>query len=346
MELSNLDWDGLIVRLQRTPLAELAAELEASLPDLEAGLIARGTSSAVANQPWWPEVLRRLDAGQGIRRVARSFDTTPRRIRRGLASAGLRVGGVDIRRSGVPELSEFQHRLGREPDADISFEAGVTLEEVRAERSRLNIPPFQPRRPQRRRSRTPSSRPEVIRRGAPVRQPDSHAAPPSAANVLPLHPGVPLPEEATPAPRRRVGRRRIVRPTNPVIEEFEAPEPAPEPRRPRRRRASPHGEVRMVDADQIDVEALRASLERPRMGLPPRPEPRPQRAPAPQRPPPAAASPRTAWHASVDGTPLPLVLLAADLPAAIAVLARNRPAIDLCNVSIWRAGALLERRGQ
>ena len=95
--------------------------------------------------PRWALVLARLRAGESLRKVAAEFGTNPRRLRRALARASIRVRGESLGRDGVPALVRFRSRLGKEPDGAIARDARVTPEAVQGERKRLGIPAFRPR---------------------------------------------------------------------------------------------------------------------------------------------------------------------------------------------------------
>ena len=94
--------------------------------------------------PRWAAVLARLRAGESLRKVAEEFGTNPRRLRRALARAGVRVRGESLGRDGVPALVRFRSRLGKEADGGIARDAHVTPEAVQGERRRLGIPAFRP----------------------------------------------------------------------------------------------------------------------------------------------------------------------------------------------------------
>lgn len=94
--------------------------------------------------PRWALVLARLRAGESLRKVAAEFGTNPRRLRRALARASIRVRGESLGRDGVPALVRFRSRLGKESDGAIARDARVTPEAVQGERRRLGIPAFRP----------------------------------------------------------------------------------------------------------------------------------------------------------------------------------------------------------
>lgn len=97
-------------------------------------------------EPQWALVFARVIAGESIRSVAVAFGTNPRRIRRALARAGLRAGGIVVGARGVPALAPQRSRLGTTPDALIAKAAGVTPEAVQGERRRLGIAAYRPAR--------------------------------------------------------------------------------------------------------------------------------------------------------------------------------------------------------
>lgn len=137
-------WCEFVEQLRNTPLDTLAQTYGASPSDLEAALATEPIDTAGTDAAWWPEVVRRVHHGESIRATARAFGTNPRRIRRGLARAGLRVGGVEVPEVGLAALAEFGDRLGEEPDGLIAELAGVTVEAVQGERRRRSIAPFRP----------------------------------------------------------------------------------------------------------------------------------------------------------------------------------------------------------
>ena len=265
-------WGAVIRRLEDEPLAAVSADLDVPVDELERGLVVADAGGSATDAPWWPEVVRAVVAGGSLRSLARRFDTNPRRIRRGLARAGLRVGGVDVRQEGVPALRAFIDRLGAEPDGDIAALAGVPVEAVQGERRRRGIAAFRPApavrpvrveppppapapaRPSRRRGWKNSAAapaPTVIRRStsrraaapspAVAESPSTRPTPvaqPSAMGALPTLQPRPVEPPAASSGRRR---RRLVRPERPT--EPEPSEPSSVARRPS---ASLHGEVRQV----------------------------------------------------------------------------------------------------
>jgi hypothetical protein len=139
-------WPELVRALVETPLDQLAQEHGHDRIELEQALADAGAGLAATDTPWWPEAVRRIQAGAPLRHTARSFATNPRRLRRGLARCGVRAGGVNLDGDGVEELQPLRERLGQEPDHVLATEAGVTVEAVQGERRRLGIDPFRPRR--------------------------------------------------------------------------------------------------------------------------------------------------------------------------------------------------------
>ena len=229
-------WPSFLERLRDEPLEELAAEHGADPAALEAALAEASQGQSVTDSAWWPEAVRRIEAGGSLRAVARSFQTNPRRIRRGMARAGIRVGGSDVT-EGNPELAGIRARLGKEPDGDLAEAAGVSLEAIKGERRRLGIEAYRPppRDPSPREPSDPLERalleeeaggkgpgrpkvearprrPRVVEVPQIIRRPRSS----SASRRLPtIKAPVPLADAAEPAPEAdkedRGGRRRIVR---------------------------------------------------------------------------------------------------------------------------------------
>jgi len=171
-------WPEFLRRLVDTPLAALSAEFQVEASVLDAALARTTGDRPVDREVWWPEVLRSHEQGS-LRDLARRFGTNPRRLRRGLARAAVRVAGATIQEAGCPGLERIRERLGKEPDKTLAAEAGVTVEAVKGERRRLGIEPYRMRpdaeewgerppkqrekpRPKRRWEETPE--PEIIRR--------------------------------------------------------------------------------------------------------------------------------------------------------------------------------------
>jgi hypothetical protein len=235
-------WAELLSRLRDEPLDAIAAAYGLEPRALERALAGEPEAGAAERAPWWPEAARRVGGGRPVREVARRFGTNPRRLRRALARAGLRVGGQDVRTEGVPALAPLRDRLGRSPDATVAARAKVIIEAVAGERRRLGISAYNPRkakkrgpprlvrpaRPPRPPPRKPlrprawldDAAPQVIRRpgaGPRLREPevslppgaDPPAAPRPSLGALPPAPA-PLPPEAD-APARPPGRVRMVR---------------------------------------------------------------------------------------------------------------------------------------
>ena len=127
------------------------------------------------DEPPWALVFARVIAGESIRSVALAFGTNPRRVRRALARAGLRAGGVLVGAQGVAALATHRSRLGTAPDAQIARAAGVTPEAVQGERRRLDITAFRPARRAPPPPIAPRLRPAVP---APVPEPPRLVRPP------------------------------------------------------------------------------------------------------------------------------------------------------------------------
>ncbi len=161
-------WPDLVGRLVDEPLAVLAREFGAGVEELEAALRAVSAGGPVREEPWWPEVVRRVAAGGSINDLARRFGTNTRRLRRGLARAGVRAGGLLVEGRGHPALAAFRDRLGREPDEVIAREAGVSPDVVKGERRLFGIGPYlrlkAPRKPEPRRRRRGSGLRGALRR--------------------------------------------------------------------------------------------------------------------------------------------------------------------------------------
>jgi transposase-like protein len=101
----------------------------------------------IEQEPWWSEARQRLDAGEAIRAVARRFGCEPRRVRRALARAGVRVAGAPVPAEGVAALAPLAEQLGMRPDRELAREAHVIPEAVAGERARRDIPAFRYKRP-------------------------------------------------------------------------------------------------------------------------------------------------------------------------------------------------------
>ena len=326
-------WTVLVERLANEPLAALAAEVEISVSELERRLTLADPGGSALRAPWWPEAVRRVMGGASLRATARCFGTNPRRLRRGLARAGLRVGGVDVRASGVPALEAYAAVLGTVPDGEVAAQAGVPQEAVQGQRRRLGVAPFFPERavpaetppeprprptgepvakprPRAREGRRPAraeaSAPQVIRRASPARMgragagtlaPD--AVPPKAAVPTLNKGGLPVlaprsPETASGGERRR---RRLVRPDRP-----DEPEGATGGSRPAASAASArHGAVRVVLAKEPTLEP-RAAAPRPQ---PPAEEPAEARSAPRDGPSRPTAEPRGGRQTAPPGSPSP-----------------------------------------
>lgn len=137
-------WDDFVSRLAEESLFSLADEFGVNSGDLEAALVSASSPGAAVDAPWWPEVVRRVSAGESLRETARRFGTNARRLRRNLARTCVRVGGEDVREFGVEALAPFIDRIGQMPDAELAREAGVSVEAVQGERRRLGMGPFRP----------------------------------------------------------------------------------------------------------------------------------------------------------------------------------------------------------
>ncbi len=136
-------WPEFLEALQHEPLFDLAARYQVDVPRVLSALVATSRGGSVSEEPWWPEAVR-MARTHSIRQAARAFGTNPRRIRRGLAREGIRVGGKTVAGDGVPQLAPFRDRLGQEPDHVIADEAGLSVEAVQGERRRLGIDAFRP----------------------------------------------------------------------------------------------------------------------------------------------------------------------------------------------------------
>ena len=137
-------WSGLVERLETESLNGLAHEFDVSPDDVETALADLDPGEAITATPAWPEIVRRIQGGGSLRDTARRFRTSPRRIRRGLARAALRVGGVAVGNEGLPALSDVLEELGQVPDGVLARQCGVTVEAVQGERRRRGIDAFRP----------------------------------------------------------------------------------------------------------------------------------------------------------------------------------------------------------
>ena len=218
--------EALAAALRERSLTELAEDASVSVAELEGLLVEGDLGGSALDAPWWPEAARRIRSGMPVRAVARCFQTNPRRLRRALARACIRTGGVWVPEEGLAALVTVRPRLGCEPDGRIAKAAGVSVEAVQGERRRLGISPFRPEPPSPspplpvpkpaavdlapRRGRPALPAPTVVRR-APAREVQGATPPPatSLGQGLPrLSRPVPAPAAATTRPRRR-----LVRPT-------------------------------------------------------------------------------------------------------------------------------------
>ncbi len=137
---------ALIVALRTHSLARLAADRGVPEEEVIQALLSCDDGGPAHAAPGWPELLRQRTS-VSLRALARTFQTEPRRIRRALARAGLRAGGVELWGDGVPALFGARDRLGREPDRTLARAAGVSVEAVQGERNRLGIHAFLPGEP-------------------------------------------------------------------------------------------------------------------------------------------------------------------------------------------------------
>ena len=215
--------EALVAALEERSLTELAEDASVSVAELERLLVEGDLGGSALDAPWWSEAARRLRSGTPVRAVARCFRTNPRRLRRALARACIRTGGVWVPEEGLAALVTVRPRLGREPDGRVAKAAGVSVEAVQGERRRLGISPFRPEPP-------PPSRP------LPVLEP--------AAGDLTPRPGRPALPAATVV--RRAPAREVQGTTPPPatslgqgLLRLSRPAPAPAATRPRRRLVRP-----------------------------------------------------------------------------------------------------------
>jgi hypothetical protein len=237
-------WPELLERLVEESVAALAEAYALEAAELDAALAATTGDRPVQQEAWWPEVLREHEQGS-LRQLARRFGTNPRRLRRGLARAAVRVAGSVIKDEGVTLLETFRERLGQEPDRSLAAEAGVTVEAIKGERRRLGIAPYRMKpdaeewggkpqvkrdKPRQRRRWQDAPAPVIIRRAGSSAGPDEEQVEPTVTRK----PRVPtsfrrvelgkpaeadaldvdVEEDGTARPSRHdPKRRRIVRPT-------------------------------------------------------------------------------------------------------------------------------------
>jgi hypothetical protein len=240
-------WPELLERLAEESVVALAEAYQLEVAEIDAALAATTGERPVQQEAWWPEVLRDHEQGS-LRQLARRFGTNPRRLRRGLARAAVRVAGSTVQDDGVEVLEDFRDRLGKEPDRSLAAEAGVTVEAIKGERRRLGIDPYRMKpdveewggrppgkrdKPRQRRRWQEAPEPVIIRRaghggGAEATvepEPSVERRPrvPSSFRRVTLEAPVQpeegdaveqLSAEAAP-PRADAKRRRIVRPTTP-----------------------------------------------------------------------------------------------------------------------------------
>ncbi|MEL6346694.1 MAG: hypothetical protein AAFV53_26510 [Myxococcota bacterium] len=261
MSLRDADWwVPFVTRLQEEPLNHLIVEYDLDEESVVLELTRSGTSRALIEQLWWPEVVRQHHDGVPLREIARRFHTRPRRLRRNLARAGIRVNGVDIE-DGVPSLAPYRARLGLEPDKVIAAEAGVTVEAVQGERRRLDIDPYSPHtpKPAPKSALPPESRADVDSTGdlPPIADevpPIADDLPPIVDDLPPIVDDLPLSaddrfdEGPAPSPRPKPRarstqkravtrtRRRVRRPESVEVLRRPAPSRPAEPARQTRRR--------------------------------------------------------------------------------------------------------------
>ena len=139
-------WRDCVDALRSESLASLSARFKVQEAELCEALASESAGLPADKAVWWPEALR-MRVTFSLRAIARTFHTDPRRLRRALARAGLRVGGREIaEHTGVPQLSGLRDVLGREPDRAVAKMGGVIPEAVQGERMRLNIPAYVQRR--------------------------------------------------------------------------------------------------------------------------------------------------------------------------------------------------------
>ena len=144
-DLTETDWWlAFTERLTDESLDLLAAEFSVSVEDLEKALAGLDDGDAITDTPGWSEIVRRVRAGRSIRQTARCFQTSPRRIRRGLARTAVRVAGVDVGADGHPAMEDIADDLGKIPDGVLARRCGVTVEAIQGERRRLGIDAFRP----------------------------------------------------------------------------------------------------------------------------------------------------------------------------------------------------------
>ena len=304
-------WEEFVARLRDEPLAALAVEFDRTEADLSSRLADADSGGAAQDAPWWPEAERKIRGGGAVRETARQFGTNARRLRKGLARAGVRAAGSPLGRDGVLALSRARERLGRVPDGVLAREAGVTTEAVQGERRRLGISPYRqvrarteatlsedemawirgPERPRRERFRAEADVPTVVRRVPRSEAPEIPVwrIPPRVERAPEA---VAIPEDKRrpdygffrnerqqeidallAAPRRpRDGRQRIIRADTPTLSP--PPPPAPVEERPRtvvRRVSAPAWRPATVSAVELEAAANAA----------PTPPVRPTPAPSP-----------------------------------------------------------------
>ncbi len=225
-------WPEFLERLHERSVKDLATDYGADPAELDAALAATTGDRPVQKEAWWPEVVREHASGS-LRRLARRFATNPRRLRRGLARSGLRVGGSAVADEGLPNLVPFRDRLGKEPDRAIAAEAKVTIEAIKGERRRLGIEPYrmrpdaeewggrpaQPRTKKRQRRRWQEApEPVIIRRSGLSDEDETTSTVPDEVDEPEIEPvAEPVSRAPVDSPQRRTAFRSVQVP--PPIEE-------------------------------------------------------------------------------------------------------------------------------
>lgn len=235
-------WRPIHARMAEEPLDALCAEHGLDPDVVLAAVAAADRPLQLSQAPWWPELQRRWAAGAPIRGLARLVAVEPRRLRRALARAGLRVGGQDLGPDGLPALRALRGRLGAMPDMAVARAAQVPVDAVIGERRRLGRPAFAQRRQRRLAGRLSPLRPggaplRPVRAPSPrsplepvvVRRPSRAAPLPiteviAADSVLDARLGKLSPSRPAPGPPPRstaasAAPRRIVRPPRPEKDE-------------------------------------------------------------------------------------------------------------------------------
>lgn len=370
----DVGWSTLLRRLPRESLDTLMAELGLPSEETLSRLVLLGSGGPAEQAPWWPEALRMLETAS-IRAVARRFSTEPRRIRRALARTGQRASGVDLLGQGHPALGPLRAQLGHQPDRQVAKAAGVSVEAVHGERTRLGIEPFRqrkrvrltaddeawilgPKKARRERFRPEPERLQVVRRPslrtneperAPTPVPTPMAAVPGPRETLPERGRVPTIPAAVDGLRRREFFRsedadELQRLLQPVrhrdgrqrIVRQETPRPAPSESPPTVGRRRIVGGSGRGEPESTVAPLRSVSEVLPR---PPRPVVRSAAtAPAVQAEPMAVPSaPMLTWLVHVPDRDEPLVVHAPDIAGAIVAAARLLPPELVARASVWRA---------